>query len=213
MKQPNSACRPAKYRGGPSSAAALILIGCLAGFLTACGSAKGAIDINLFKEEASVREYIIRIGDVLSVQVYGDDKSSGRARVRSDGRISLPLINDIDAAGKTPVKLAADVEASLKGLLRDPKVTVSVEESSPLSISVIGEVAKPGSQVLQHDSGVADALAAAGGLTRFAHKNRIYVVRAHPEPARIHFTYEALTQSAGPAAAFRLRPGDVVVVE
>ena len=145
--------------------------------------------------------------------MYGDEKSSGRARVRSDGRISLPLLNDVDAAGKTPLQLAAAVEASLKPLMRRPKVTVAVDESSPLSISVIGEVTKPGPQTLLHDAGVADALAAAGGLTRFAHKNRIYVVRTRPEQVRIHFTYDELTRNAGMAAMFRLRAGDVVVVE
>jgi polysaccharide export outer membrane protein len=193
--------------------AALVMAGCLA---AACASSKGAIEVEQFKgdpEASGTPEYVIRIGDLLSVLVYNDEKASGRTRVRSDGRISLPLLNDVEAAGKTPLKLAADIEASLKTLLLTPRVTVSVEESTPVSISVLGEVSKPGPQVLLHEAGVADALAAAGGLTRFAHKDRIYVVRTRPEPARIHFTYEALTRSTGPAAQFRLRAGDVVVVE
>jgi polysaccharide export outer membrane protein len=193
--------------------AALVTLGCLA---AACASSQGAIDVEQFKidpQTSATPEYVIRIGDLLAVQVYNDEKASGRARVRTDGRISLPLLNDIDAAGKTPIKLAADIETSLKTLLLTPRVTVSVEESTPLSISVLGEVEKPGQQLLQHEAGVADALAAAGGLTRFAHKNRIYVVRTKPESVRIHFTYEALTRSSGPAGLFRLRAGDVVVVE
>jgi polysaccharide biosynthesis/export protein len=193
--------------------AALVMAGCLA---AACASSQGAIEVEQFKgdpEASATPEYVIRIGDLLAVQVYNDEKASGRARVRTDGRISLPLLNDIEAAGKTPIKLASDIEASLKSLLVSPRVTVSVEESTPLSISVLGEVEKPGQQVLQHEAGVADALAAAGGLTRFAHKDRIYVVRSRPEPIRIHFTYEALTRATGPATLFRLRAGDVVVVE
>jgi polysaccharide export outer membrane protein len=196
--------------------AALIVVGCLALGLAACASHGGAIEVDQFKGEAAATtqaEYVIRIGDLLSVQVYSDEKASGRTRVRTDGRISLPLLNDVDAAGKTPIKLAGDIEESLKTLLVNPRVTVSVEESTPLSISVLGEVERPGAQVLTHEAGVADALAAAGGLTRFAKKNRIYVVRTKPEPVRIHFTYEALTRGTGAAALFRLRPGDVVVVE
>ena len=138
---------------------------------------------------------------------------SGRMRVRSDGRISLPFVNDVDAAGKTPITLTADIESGLKGVIVNPKVTVSVEESSPLSISVLGEVSKPGLQPLQYDAGVADALAAAGGLTPFADKDRIFVVRTRPEPVRIHFTYDALTRAIGRAASFRLKAGDVVIVE
>lgn len=193
-------------------AAALVMIGCLA---AACASSQGAIEVDQLKLDptAATPEYIIRPGDMLSVLVYSDEKASGRGRVRPDGRISLPLLNDVEAAGKTPLKLAADIEASLKALLINPRVTVSVEESTPLSISVLGEVEKPGQQDLKHEAGVADALAAAGGLTRFAHKDRIYVVRTRPEPARIHFTYEAVTQSTGAAALFRLHAGDVVVVE
>src|SRR5262249_39102220 len=154
----------------------------------------------------------IRVGDMLSVQVYGDDKDSGRGRVRSDGRMSLPILDDVQAAGKTPVQLARDVEDGLKKYLQDPRVTVFVEDATPLTISVLGEVGRPGPQPLQGDSGVADALAAAGGLTPFAHKNRIFVVRSKPDQVRIHFTYEALTRGLGQAALFRLRPGDVVIV-
>jgi polysaccharide export outer membrane protein len=200
---------------GLKRAASLVVAGCLAGWVAACASSGGAIEVEQFKSEPETTqaEYVIRIGDLLSVQVYSDEKASGRTRVRTDGRISLPLINDVDAAGKTPIKLAGDIEESLKTLLVNPRVTVSVEESAPLSISVLGEVEKPGAQVLTHEAGVADALAAAGGLTRFARKNRIYVVRTKPDPVRVHFTYEALTRGTGAAALFRLRPGDVVVVE
>jgi polysaccharide export outer membrane protein len=90
---------------------------------------------------------------------------------------------------------------------------VTVEVSSPVSISVLGEVTKPGVTALPPNAGVADALAAAGGLTQFAHKNRIYVVRTRPQPTRIHFTYDALTKSVGRASQFRLQPGDVLIVE
>jgi polysaccharide export outer membrane protein len=197
------------------------LVWSLCVLLSACGSTSGAIEVDQLKDVPSAasasNEYVINVGDVLSIQVWEQDKMSGRMRVRSDGRISLPLLNDVDAAGKTPVKLARDLEASLKSVILNPMVTVVVEESKPptLNISVLGEVAKPGVQTLEPKAGVAQALAAAGGLTAFAHKDRIFVLRGGPQttPTRIRFTYTALTQNVGKAAQFRLETGDVVVVE
>jgi polysaccharide export outer membrane protein len=196
----------------------LAVLGCLAGLLTACASGTGgAIEVDQLKAEldttSATHEYVIAVGDLLSIQVYGDEKDSVRGHVRVDGRITLPFLKDVEAVGKTPVQLSSDVEEGFKAFILNPQVTVVVEESAPLTISVLGEVAKPGPAPVPRDAGVADAVAAAGGLTPFAHKNRIYVVRQRPQPTRIHFTYAALTQGVGPAASFRLRTGDVVVVE
>jgi polysaccharide biosynthesis/export protein len=199
----------------------LAVITCLTGSFPACGSTSGSIEIEQLSEReapdpsAAATEYTIGVGDLLSIQVWDQDKMSAKMRVRSDGRISLPFLNDVDAAGKTPVKLAGELEAGLKSVILNPKVTVVVEESKPLtlSISVLGEVAKPGVQTLDPRAGVAQALASAGGLTTFAHKSRIFVSRPGPPPVRIHFTYEAITRAVGAAPSFRLRTGDVVVVE
>ena len=185
-------------------------------FFTACASGTGgAIPVEQYKEEAvsGTGEYIIAVGDMLGVQVFDQPQISGKMRVRSDGRISVPFVNDIQAAGKTPLGLAGELEAGLKSVVLNPRVTVVVDESRPLTISVLGEVTKPGTQTFERESGVAQALAAAGGLTNFAHKDRIFVVRSTPKPVRIHFTYEAITRKVGPASTFRLKPGDVVIVE
>ena len=196
---------------------ALVLpLTCLIGFAIACGtSLGGAIPIEQFKDTAPPvsNEYVISVGDMLSVQVWEQAQMSGRMRVRSDGRITVPLINEVEAAGKTPSKLAADLEASMKSIVLNPKVTIAVEESKPPTFSVMGEVEKPGPLPLERETSVAEALAAAGGLTTFAHKDRIFVMRSQPTPVRIHFTYQALTQSVGAASTFRLRPGDIIVVE
>jgi polysaccharide export outer membrane protein len=194
----------------------LIILACLSVWASACASAGGgAIDVDNVKEDQAAtapREYLIAVGDVLNIQVYMDAQTSGKMRVRSVGRITLPLVNDVVAAGKTPVQLARDIETALKSVILSPQVTVIVEDFTP-TISVLGEVAKPGPQALQRDTGVADVLAAAGGLTNFAHKDRIFVVRSTPQQLRIHFTYDALTKGIGRAPLFRLRAGDVVVVE
>jgi polysaccharide export outer membrane protein len=198
----------------------VLLVSGLVGFLPACGSgAGGSIEVEQLREPPdpppATADYTIGIGDVLSVQVFDQDKMSAKVRVRSDGRITVPFLNDVPAAGKTPVKLGSELEEGLKSVVLNPRVTVFVEESKPptISISVLGEVSKPGVQTLEPGVGVAQALASAGGLTAFAKKNRIFVVRGGAQPTRIRFKYEALTQNLGPAALFRLRPGDVVVVE
>lgn len=194
----------------------ICFLSCFAVMPAACSSGLGgAVPVELYKEppDSGTPEYVIGIGDTLSIQVWEQEKMSGRMRVRSDGRITLPLIKEMDAAGKTPARLVADLEASLKSIVVNPRVTVVVEDSKPPTISIMGEVSKPGPMPLERETGVAEALAAAGGLTTFAHKDRIFVVRARPTPTRIHFTYEALTRTAGPASSFRLRPGDILVVE
>jgi len=194
-----------------------LLAGCLMAVLPGCASSPQSFvwvdDLNQPEPPAGDGQYVIGVGDVLSVQVWDQEKMSGRVRVRTDGRVSLPLLNDVEAAGKTPVQLAREFEGGLKSVVLNPKVTVVVEESMPLSISILGEVARPGLHALNPGAGVAQALAAAGGLTTFAHKNRIFVLRSGPTPARIRFTYKGLTDAPGPSSLFRLRTGDVVVVE
>src|SRR5262245_2126560 len=157
--------------------------------------------------------YVIGAGDVISVSVWEQDKLSTKTRVRTDGRISMPMINDVDVAGKTPTDVSRDLETKLKGYVLHPKVNVVVEESRPLSISVVGEVSKPGLYTLDPGSGVAQALASAGGTTNFADRDKIFVLRRQPKPLRIRFEYKDVLSANGAGANFRLVTGDVVVVE
>lgn len=159
-------------------------------------------------------DYVIGIGDALSVQVWEQEKMSARVLVRSDGQVSLPFLNDVPAAGMTPVHLARELEGKLKEFIVSPQVTVAVDEARPLSVSVLGQVGEPGLHNLTSGSGVAQALAAAGGLKDFAKKDRIFVLRAEGDtPTRIRMTWDAITAGQGNAGRFRLRTGDVVVVE
>jgi len=157
--------------------------------------------------------YAIAAGDLLNIQVWEQDKLSGKTRVRQDGRISILFLNDVDAAGKTPTALAGELERGLKPFVLNPRVNVVVEEAQPLNVSVLGEVVRPGTYTLEPDSSLAHALAAAGGLTSYAHRDDIYVVRRQPEPVRIRFTYEDVTGARTRNLRFALRRGDVVVVE
>lgn len=159
-------------------------------------------------------EYTIGIGDALSVQVWEQEKMSASVRVRSDGKISLPFLNDVPAASMTPERLARDLEERLKPFIVAPRVLVAVEEARPLSVSVLGQVGTPGLHPLAPGAGVAQALAAAGGLKDFAKKDRIFVVRPEGEtPLRLRMTWDDITAGLGAAGRFRLRTGDVVVVE
>jgi polysaccharide biosynthesis/export protein len=160
-----------------------------------------------------VGEYTIGYGDAISVRVYNQDNMSARVRVRNDGKVSLPFLNDVEAAGKSPTQLAQDIQTRLREYIVNPMVTVVLEETRPLSISVLGEVIKPGVYPLESGAGVLQAIASAGGATDFARRDRVFVLRKMPEPMRIRFTYEALVSGQGKAAGFDLRPGDVVVVE
>jgi polysaccharide export outer membrane protein len=160
--------------------------------------------------------YIIRKGDLLSVNVWNQRDITSRLRVRDDGRISLPLINDVEAAGLTPAALARAMEVKLKDMVANPVVTVMVDEAQPIKISVLGEVRNPGKKLLESGSGLLQALSEASGFTDYARDDAIYVLRKEPGyqvPVRIRFTYEALTRIEGDASAFRLKTGDVVVVE
>ncbi len=160
--------------------------------------------------------YVIGPGDLLQVRVWNDETLGGRAKVRSDGRISLPFLNDVSAAGMAPGDLARALEVKLAGYVNAPRVTVALEEEKLVSVSVLGEVAKPGVYDVTAGSGVLQALASAGGMTPWANGERIFVLRrtgAEARPTRIRFTEEALAHAEDRSSAFRLRRGDVVVVE
>jgi polysaccharide export outer membrane protein len=158
-------------------------------------------------------DYQIATGDLLAVLVYHEEGMSTHARVRQDGKVSVPLLHDVQAAGLTPGMLAEQIQVRLKAYINVPRVTVVVEETRPLTVPVLGEVAHPGQYLLERGAGVLEALAAGGGLTEFAHRDRIFVLRRHPTPVRIRSTFEALSRGQGRATAFRLQAGDVVVVE
>jgi polysaccharide export outer membrane protein len=158
-------------------------------------------------------EYVIGVGDVLSVKVYEQDGVSGSLRVRSDGRVTVPLIGEVVAVGKHPTAFATELEGQLKRFIVSPRVTVSVEQSQLVSITVLGEVKGGGTIQLEAPPLLLQALAKAGGLSDFADDERIFVIRQQPVFRRIRFTYEAVVNNENGAAGFPLRSGDVLVVE
>lgn len=200
---------------GTCQGALLLLGAAIAGHL-GCASSLGTfvpVDNYTPKQAAEQDTYVIRPGDVVDVKVFNQDKMSGRARVRSDGKVTLPFLNDVDAAGYTTADLTQQLQTRLKEFINAPIVTVAVEEAKPAPISVVGNVARPGLYQLEPGSGVLQALAAAGGMSDFAHQDRIFVLRPEPEIVRIRFTYTDLLRGVGKAATFTLKGGDTLVVE
>jgi polysaccharide export outer membrane protein len=184
--------------------------------VTACSSTQGPfVWADEYRAAPEVSTYTIGVGDLLSVQVWDAEKYSTRARVRPDGQISVPLLSDLEVVGRSPAEVSRTIEDRLRkaNLLVTPRVTIAVEEVRPSTVSVIGAVVRPGMYTLNHGTGVVEALASAGGLTEFAHKDRIFVIRRDPVQVRIRFNMTTLTDSIGPATLFHLRSGDVVVAE
>ncbi len=157
--------------------------------------------------------------DTLLVVVRNQTSMSGEFPVRDDGGYLQPPLGNVEAAGKPPAALAAELQTRLRGMVVDPEVSVAIVKLAPARVSVVGEVKAPGAYELSRDRGVINALAAAGWLTEFARRDRVFVVRkvlasAPSEvPQRIRFRAEDLTSPETSAARFRLRDGDVVVVE
>jgi len=158
-------------------------------------------------------DYLINPGDIINIRVFEQDAMSSRLKVRADGKVALPFAGETQVSGKRPVDLARELESRLKEYIVSPKVTVNVDEFQLLSIAVLGEVSKPGSYPLEHNAGVMQALASAGGMTDYADHDRIFVLRKTPALRRVRFTFDALTHNERRAVTFGLQSGDIVVVE
>lgn len=158
-------------------------------------------------------EYVISTDDVVNIRVFGQENMSARAKVREDGKISLPFLHDVNAAGFTPVVLSNQLQGQLKNFIVNPVVTVSLEEQRQVSISVLGEVLRPGVYRLEATAGVLQAIASSGGFTNFANKNLFVIRKVDGQPTRIRFDYGALAEGRGQGIGFRLKSGDVVIVD
>jgi polysaccharide export outer membrane protein len=156
-------------------------------------------------------EYRLGPGDKLRVEVYRDAQLSQSLQVRPDGKITLPLVGDMAAAGKTPLELRDALTASLKEYVTNPVVTVIVVEATAAQVYVIGEVASPGTLVMQGPMTVLQALAQVGGLREFADRDDIRILRRIGTTVRtIDFDYKRALK--GQIEPVYLHPGDTIVV-
>jgi polysaccharide export outer membrane protein len=155
--------------------------------------------------------YVIGVEDVLDVHLWKEPEISRRVPVRPDGKISLPLVNDVQAAGLTPSRLAAQLSEAFRRHLTDVEVSVIVEQVNSRKFFVIGEVMRPGAYPLATAASVLQALTTAGGFREFANTKKIQVIRA-AGGTPLTFDYGAVVKGRRPDQNVWLEPGDTVVV-
>ena len=163
--------------------------------------------------DAVPKDYVIGVADVLSVVFWREKDLSAEVLVRPDGKISLPLLNDVPAAGMTPQQLAAAVQQAALKFVLDPGATVIVKEIRSRKVYVIGEVSKPGTFPLGSEMNVLQAIAEAGGFVEGANKGDIVIVRTESgRERRYKFNYNDVVRGKNVQQNIRLAPGDTILV-
>jgi len=161
----------------------------------------------------NLAEYKIGPQDVLKIDVWKEDQLTRTVPVRPDGKITLPLLNDVQAAGLTPMELSAVIRDGLRKYMNEPQVTVTVAEINSRRIYVTGEVVRPGAYSLLPDMTVLQALSTSGGFTQFARVKGVYVLRTESGKQVKHaFNYKEAISGKKPQENLVLEPGDVIVV-
>lgn len=159
-------------------------------------------------------DFLIGPGDVLAINVWKEAEISRIVPVRPDGRISLPLIGELQSSGQTPKQLEVEITKRLKDFVADPSVTVVVQEIRSQKFNVLGMVTHPGSYPLAKPMTVVDAIATAGGFRDFAKQRDIYVLRHDPsgKQTRLPFNYKDVIKGLHPEQNVELQTSDTVVV-
>jgi polysaccharide export outer membrane protein len=157
--------------------------------------------------------YVIGAEDVLSIVFWKDADMSAQVVVRPDGKISLPLLNDIQVAGSTPEQLRAQLIKAASKYIEDPNATVVVKEIHSRKVFITGNVAKPGTFPLAGDMNVVQLIALAGGLLEYADAKNIVVMRTDGGRAQsLKFNYKDVIKQKNVQQNVLLKPGDTVVV-
>jgi polysaccharide biosynthesis/export protein len=156
--------------------------------------------------------FVIGNDDVLAINVWKEPDFSRSIQVRSDGKISLPLLGELQAAGRTPSQLEYVIATKLLNYITKPEVTVMVEQTNSKKFNILGQVTKPGSYSLAVAPTIVDAIAIAGGPKDFAKQKSIYILRQNPGSGqtRIVFNYKDFLK--GKNQNIKLEPHDTVVV-
>ena len=158
-------------------------------------------------------DYVIGVQDVLNVVFWRDKDLSAEVIVRPDGKISLPMLNDVMAAGMTPEALADVVAKAATKFVRDPGATVMVKEIRSRKVYIIGEVSKPGTFQLASEMTVLQAIGEAGGFIEGADKGDVIIVRNEGgKERRFKFDYNDVIKGKNPTQNIRLLPGDTIIV-
>jgi polysaccharide export outer membrane protein len=157
--------------------------------------------------------YVIGPEDVLNIDVWKEQEISRSVPVRPDGKISLPLLNDVQAAGLTPMQLQTALRDALKKFISDPQVTVIVTQVNSRRVYVLGEVAHPGAFPMLPHMTVLQALSTAGGFSQFAKESGVYVLRTeNGQQKTLPFNYKEVVRGKRADQNIELKPGDTIVV-
>jgi len=162
--------------------------------------------------EESTPEYTIAPDDTLRVKVWGEANLDLSLRVRPDGKITFPLANDIRVEGLTPEQVRKETATRLSGFIKDPNVTVIVEQISTFRVYVLGEVNTQGVLNLYRPARLLHALSAAGGVSPYAKKEIVVIREKGGVEQRIHVDYKRLVAGDPTQENLHLRPGDTILV-
>jgi polysaccharide biosynthesis/export protein len=157
--------------------------------------------------------YVIGPQDVLDINVWKETELTKTVPVRPDGKISLPLLNDVQAAGLTPIQLAAEITSQLKKFITEPQVTVIVSQINSQRVYILGEVNRAGAYPLLPGMTVLQALSSAGGFTQFANLKKIYVLREeNGKQEKLRFNYKDVVSGKSVSENIEVKAGDTIVV-
>jgi len=165
-------------------------------------------------EKPHDNSFVIGNDDLLSINVWKEPEVSSKSiPVRSDGRISLPLVGEVQAAGRTPLQLEQDITSKLRTYIAEPEVTVMVQQINSEKFNILGQVLKPGSYPLTRGTTVLDAIAMANGFRDFAKQKGIYILRQNASgTSKIAFNYKDVIKGKHPEQNIKLEPRDTIVV-
>ncbi|HEY1482194.1 MAG TPA: polysaccharide biosynthesis/export family protein [Candidatus Acidoferrum sp.] len=173
----------------------------------------GKVDPTVAPTSVVGDDYKIGPQDVVQIDVWKEPEITRVIPVRPDGKISLPLLNDVQAAGFTAMQLAGNIRDGLTKFITSPQVTVTVTQINSRRVFVTGEVARSGALPLLPNMTVLEAIASCGGFTQFAREKAIYVLRVeNGKQAKIPFNYRDVVKGHHPEQNILLQPGDVIVV-
>ena len=175
---------------------------------------QSAQNVEASAAKAHDNSFVIGNDDVLAINVWKEPDVSRSIPVRSDGKISLPLVGEVQATGRTPLKLEEEIAARLKNYIAEPEVTVIVQQINSQKFNILGQVNKAGSYVISNSATVLDAIALAGGFRDFAKQKSIYILRqdADGSQTRLPFNYKEVVKGKNSGQNIKLQPRDTIVV-
>ena len=187
----------------PALTAALVLAGALGSLLPALAQ----------EESQSPNDFHIGVSDVLTISVWKNPELSAQVPVRPDGKIALPLVGEVQAAGLTPDQLRQDLNGQFASFVTAPTISVVVNQINSMKVFIVGEVRSPGSYDIIQPTRLMQALAMAGGLSEYADKSDVLVLRqAGSTENRIIVSVKGITNGKKLADNILLEPGDTIVV-